>query len=94
MITNQQMNTDLQTQLATLTSSSVMVERALELGFRPVVADEVEYLMVPGYFHPKPEILSSAQIPQMSVQSVPHEYNESLLNWLDERISMPTQGIQ
>ena len=94
MIANQQLNTDLQTQLATLTSSSVMVERALELGFRPVVTEEVEYLMVPGYFRPKPDILSSAQIPQMSVQTIPHEYNQSLLNWLDERISMPSRGIQ
>lgn len=94
MIANQQMNTDLQTQLAASTSSSVMVERALELGFRPVVPDEVEYLMVPGYFQRKPEILSSAQTPQMNVQTVPHEYNESLLNWLDERMSMPTRGIQ
>jgi hypothetical protein len=94
MIANQQMNTDLQTQLATSTSSSVMEERALELGFRPVAPQEVEYLVVPGYFHPQPEILSSAQIPQMNVQTVPHEYNESLLNWFDERMSLPARGIQ
>ena len=94
MIVNQQMNTDLQTQLAASTSSSIMEERALELGFRPVAPQEVEYLVVPGYFHPQPEILSSAQIPQMNVQTVPHEYNESLLNWLDERMSVPTRGIQ
>jgi hypothetical protein len=94
MIANQQMNTDLQTELATSTSSSVMVERALELGFRPVGPQEVEYLMVPGYFQPKPEILTSAQIPQMSAQTVPHEYNESLLNWFDERMSMPARGMK
>ena len=94
MIANQQLNTDLQTELATSTSSSEMVERALALGFRPVGPQEVEYLMVPGYFQPKPDILTSAQIPQMSAQTVPHEYNESLLNWLDKRISMPTRGIQ
>src|SRR5690348_2545437 len=64
MIANQQLNTDLQTQLATSTSSSVMVERALELGFRPMAPEEVEYLVVPGYFQPKPEILSSAPVPQ------------------------------
>jgi hypothetical protein len=94
MIANQQTNTDLQTELAVLTSSSVMMERALELGFRPVAPDEVEYLMVPGYFQPKPEILTSAQIPQMNAQTTPREYNQSLLNWLDERISMPSRGIQ
>ena len=94
MIANQQINTDLQTELATLTSSSAMEERALELGFRPVAPDEVEYLMVPGYFEPKPDILTSAELPQMSAQTVPHEYSQSLLNWLDERISVPTRGIQ
>ena len=94
MIASQQINTDLQTELATLTSSSAMEERALELGFRPVAPDEVEYLMVPGYFEPKPDILASAELPQMSAQTVPHEYSQSLLNWLDERISVPTRGIQ
>ena len=94
MIANQQINTDLQTELATLTSSSAMEERALELGIRPVAPDEVEYLMVPGYFEPKPDILASAELPQMSAQTVPHEYSQSLLNWLDERISVPTRGIQ
>jgi len=33
-------------------------------------------------------------LPQMSAQTVPHQYNESLLDWLDERISVPTRGIQ
>lgn len=94
MIANQQINTDLQTELATLTSSSTMVDRALELGFRPVAPDEVEYLVVPGYFEPKPDILTSAELPQMSAQTVPHEYNESLLNWLNERISVPVRGTQ
>lgn len=94
MIANQQINTDLQTELATLTSSSTMMDRALELGFRPVGPDEVEYLVVPGYFEPKPDILSSAELPQMSAQTVPHEYNESLLNWLNERISVPARGTQ
>jgi hypothetical protein len=94
MIANQQINTDLQTELATLTSSSTMVDRALELGFRPVAPDEVEYLVVPGYFEPKPDILASAELPQMSAQTVPHEYNESLLNWLNERISVPARGTQ
>jgi hypothetical protein len=94
MIANQQINTDLQTELATLTSSSTMVDRAFELGFRPVAPGEVEYLMVPGYFESKPDILTSAELPQMSAQTVPHEYSQSLLNWLDERISVPTRGIQ
>jgi hypothetical protein len=94
MVANQQLNTDLQTELAKLTSSSTMIDRALELGFRPMISDEVEYLVVPGYFESKPDILSAAALPQMSAQTIPREYNESLLDWLDERISMPARGIQ
>ncbi len=94
MIANQQRNTDLQTELATLTSSNRMVDRALELGFRPMVSDEVEYLVVPGYFVQKPDILASTTVPQMSAQTVPHEYSQSLLNWFDERISVPTRGLR
>lgn len=94
IITNQQLSTDMQTQLAKLTSASNMADRAFELGFRPITPVEVEYLVVPGYFERIPAILASAELPQMSVQSVPREYNESLLDWLDKRIAMPTRGIQ
>src|SRR3989304_2924408 len=45
----QHQSADLQTELGTLTSTGVMEQRALELGFRPVEPDEMEYLMVPGY---------------------------------------------
>jgi hypothetical protein len=91
---SQQMSGDLQTQLATLTSSSVMKQRALELGFRPMDTGEAEYLVVPGYAVLKPEILSSAPLPQMSALSVPPEYSESLLDWMDEKISTSSRGLR
>jgi len=34
-----------------------MQERALQLGFRPMIPEEMEYLIVPGYSAPRPEIL-------------------------------------
>jgi hypothetical protein len=91
---SQQMSADLQTELASLTSASVMENRALELGFRPMVPEEAEYLIVPGYSAPKPEILAGAQLPQMSAPSIPPEYTESLLDWIDEKISMSARGVQ
>lgn len=94
IISSQQLSTDLESELATLTSASVMSQRAVELGFRPVVTSEVEYLVVPGYYEIKPAILSSAQLPQMSAPTVPHEYNESLLDWMDERIALSSRGFQ
>ncbi len=91
---SRQSSADLQTQLASLTSSRSMQRRALELGFRPVEQIEVEYLVVPGYTAPEPEILSSAMLPQLSVLSILPEYNESLLDWVDEKIATSAQGLQ
>ena len=94
ILASQQASADLQTELALLTSASVMEERALELGFRPMIPEEVEYLIVPGYAAPKPQILDSAQVLQMSAPSIPPEYTESLLDWLDHKITLSARGVQ
>jgi hypothetical protein len=91
---SQQVSGDLQTQLASLTSASIMEQRALELGFRPMKSDEAEYLVVPGYFALEPDILSSAPLLQLSALTVPPEYNESLLDWVDKKISFSSRGMQ
>jgi hypothetical protein len=91
---SQQVSGDLQTQLASLTSASVMEQRALELGFRPMESGEAEYLVVPGYFALEPDILSSAPVLQLSALTVPREYNESLLDWMDEKITFSSRGMQ
>ncbi len=91
---NQQVSGDLQTQLATLTSASVMKQRALELGFRPMKSGEAEYLIVPGYFAFEPDILSAAPLLQLSALTVPPQYNESLLDWADKKILFSSRGMQ
>ena len=91
---SQQVSGDLQTQLASLTSASIMEQRALELGFRPMESGEAEYLVVPGYFALEPDILSSAPILQLSALTVPQEYNESLFDWVDKKISFSSRGMQ
>ena len=91
---SQQVSGDLETQLASLTSASAMEQRALELGFRPIEPAEAEYLIVPGYFAPEPDILNSAQLPQLSALSIPPEYNESLFDWMDEKIASSSRGKQ
>jgi len=82
----QQDSADLQTQLAVLTSASVMRERALDLGYREVETDEMEYLVVPGYVKPQPDILSLIPPPTLSAPTIAPEYNQSLLDWLDEQL--------
>lgn len=90
----QQINSDLQTQLALLTSSSVLESRARELGFRPVSADELEYLMVPGYMASTVVDLSSDAPQQLTALTIPPEYNQSLLDWFDDRISTSRRARQ
>lgn len=82
----QQANADLETRLAALTSASVMEQRAEALGFRPVFTDEVEYLVVPGYVAPQPEILSNPPQSGLNAPTVPPEYTQSLLDWFDQAL--------
>jgi len=82
----QQESADLQTQLAALTSASVMEERALDMGYRPVEPEQVEYIIVPGYSHPEPDILAKLPQPDLNSPSVPSEYTQSLLDWLDQQL--------
>jgi hypothetical protein len=91
---SQQASADLQTQLATLTSAHVMEQRALEIGFRPMKPEEAEYLVVPGYSVLEPAILSSVPVLQLSKLTIPPEYNESLLVWMDKKIATSSRGIQ
>jgi hypothetical protein len=94
IIASQQLSADLQTELASLTATSVMEDRARELGYRPIEPKEIEYLVVPGYVEPKPGILAAAPLPQMSAPTVPPEYTQSLLLWLDEQIVLSGRGVR
>jgi hypothetical protein len=91
---SQQVSGDLQTQLASLTSARVMEERALAIGFRPMETGEAEYLVVPGYSVLEPDILSSVPLLQLSALTIPPEYNESLLDWVDKKIATSARGTQ
>jgi len=88
----QRSNADLETELANQTSSAVMQQRALELGYRPVKPGELDYVFVPGYVAPEPPILLSALDTTTRGYSLPTEYSQSLLEWLDERIQV--RGLQ
>jgi hypothetical protein len=84
--TTQRLNADLETQLAKLTSSAEMERRAQELGYRPVKPGELDYVAVPGFVAPEPEILAAAQDVTDFSQPLPNEYTQSLLEWFDERV--------
>ena len=93
ILISQQTSSDLHTQLAFLTSATAMETRALTLGFRPIESGEVEYLVVPGYVTPQPINLASESLPQLSALTIPPEFNQSLLDWMDERL-VTSRGLQ
>lgn len=84
--TTQRTNADLETRLANMTSTVEMQRRALALGYRPVQPGELDYVAVPGFTVPEPEILLVAEDAPPHVQSLPAEFSQSLLEWFDERI--------
>lgn len=90
----QQETGDLQTELASLTSASSMEQRALEMGFRPVEIEEVEYVIVAGYVQPEPFLIHGSQQARLQALTIVPEYNQSLFDWMDEKISNTVRGVQ
>lgn len=84
--TVQRENADLETQLADLTSTEVMQRRAQTLGYRPVQPGELDYMAVPGFVTPEPDILLAAEDTAPHGETLPAEYTQSLLEWFDDRI--------
>ena len=82
----QRVNADLETQLADLTSTAVMQQRAVEFGYRPVKPGELDYVSVPGFVAPEPAILLAAEDVTYGERVIPEEYTQSLIEWFDERV--------
>ena len=89
MITVQQTNADLQTRLAELTSNSSIEQRAQTLGYTTIDPSQMQYVLVPGYAAPKPDILAVAPVLMPSAPSIPPEYTESLIDWLNRGLRIP-----
>jgi hypothetical protein len=84
--TIQRETADLQTRLADLTSTVAMERRALALSYRPVQPGELDYVAVPGFVPPEPEILLAAKDASPPTDILPIEYTQSLLEWFEDRI--------
>lgn len=86
MSATQQSSADLQTQLAALESYGAMEQRAVALAYQPVDPSQVQYIVVPGYAAPQPEILAGAPAFKPSAPSIPPEYTESLIEWIQQEL--------
>jgi hypothetical protein len=86
LITVQQANGNLRSQLAEATSATTMEARAKSLGYRPVDPVELQYVVVPGYVPPEVAMLAGAQSLRPSAANLAPEYTESLITWLSQRL--------
>ena len=97
IIAIQQSNADLETRIAELTSNQAMEKRAQALNYQPVQANQVQFIIVPGYIAPQPANLVAAPLLQPSAPTIRPEFTQSLLDWFDQRlrtpISVSTLGI-
>jgi len=90
-------NSDLETQLAGLTSVESMQKRAGSLGFQPANPEDITYVFVPGYT-PKTAVDMSQPGPASQGQSqkpvLLPEYSESLFDWITRTLaaSAPAGG--
>ena len=91
---SERISADLSTELARLTSKDEMASRALAMGFRPVGPNELEYLLVPGYVAPKGVMLATEPEIKPNLPSIPQEYMQSLLDWMDENLQTPPRGLR
>lgn len=80
-------NTDLETQLAIMNSASEMEKRALDMGFQPLERDDVTYIVVPGYVSRQQAVIAPPpKLETVVAASLPSDYTESLLVWLQENL--------
>jgi cell division protein FtsL len=85
---------NMESQIAFLVSNAEMEKRADKLGFTPVAADEIFYILVPGYI--KPDQATIAEPPGATppiIPTVSPEYTQSLFDWLTERVFDPASPL-
>jgi cell division protein FtsL len=85
-----------QSQLAILTSSATMEQRAIEMGFRRAQSDDILYLVIDGYKGRLPAVLASDTkifAPSQTQPRISLDFTQSLLDWIRKEFTL-TQSLQ
>jgi cell division protein FtsL len=95
LINDQRKNSDLETELARLTSVESMQKRAEIAGYRPAKPEDFTYVPVSGYT-PSTAVNMSQPTPASQVQSrkpaILPEYTESLFDWITRTLAESAGG--
>jgi hypothetical protein len=85
---------NMESKIAYLVSNSEMEARAEKLNFTPVAADEIFYILVPGYTKPGQASLADPSGSARPISpTISPEYTQSLLDWLRERVFDPASPL-
>jgi hypothetical protein len=78
---------NLSSQLAYLTSYSVMQNRVKDLGLQPIDASHIEYMEVPGYLERQTTSLAPPPEPVVvNAAVIAPEFKESLFEWVSDQV--------
>ena len=87
LIDDRRANSDLETQLAGLTSVESMRLRAEALGFQPANPEDITYIVVPGYTPQTAVDMSSTNADQSQAPILLPDYTESLFDWITRKLA-------
>jgi hypothetical protein len=77
---------NLNSQLAFLTSYTVMEQRVKDLNLTPIAADHIEYLEVPGYSDRQATSLAPPPVPVVvNASIIDPQFKESLFDWVTQQ---------
>ena len=78
---------NLSSQLAYLTSYTIMQERVNDLHLTSISPDHIEYLEVPGYIERQTSSLAPAPVPVVvNASIIDPQFKESLLDWFTAQV--------
>lgn len=78
---------NLTSQLAYVTSYKVMQERVNDLNLKPIDAEHIEYMKVPGYVDRQTTSLAPPPEPLVvNASSIAPEFKESLFDWVSQQV--------
>ncbi|MBL7164662.1 MAG: hypothetical protein ISS57_18905 [Anaerolineales bacterium] len=81
---------NMQSQLAILTSVSVMKQRAIDMGFRSATSEEIIYINVPGYTGRDHVKMADPTQPTMAAAPViSPAFTQSWVDWLAQQFRAP-----
>ncbi len=89
---NTRTNSDLETQLASLSSVESMQKRADSLGYGPADPVDITYVFVPGYSPERAVNMSAPEVEQPMTYFILPAYTESLFDWLTRTLAKSTPG--